>query len=125
MYRYLSTDDGRASFWADSAREEGGTILWQFASGEEGAAAILERLEPSRFVCEYYDGSVVEFDLETDGREGTDLTVTNRNVPEHAVPDAAAAWVSVLLNMKAVVDGGIDLRNHDGDRVLDRGFVDN
>lgn len=125
VYRFLATDEGRESFWADSAKENGGTIAWAFPNGSTAEAPILERNEPSRFVCEYFDGSVVEFDVESDGREGTELTVTNRNVPDDALEDVTAGWISVLMNLKAVVDNGIDLRNHDSDHVWDRGFVDN
>ncbi len=125
VYRFLSTDEGRASFWAESAQEEGGTIHWEFSSGASGDGAVLERIEASRFALEYFDGSVVEFDVESDGREGTDLTLTNRSVPEETTPEVAAAWVSVLLNMKSVIDSGTDLRNHDSDRSWDRGFTDN
>jgi hypothetical protein len=37
----------------------------------------------------------------------------------------AAGWVSVLLALKAAVDFGVDLRNHDPERTWSTGFVDN
>lgn len=36
-----------------------------------------------------------------------------------------AGWVSVLMAMKAAVDFGIDLRNHDSDMAWAQGFADN
>jgi len=34
-------------------------------------------------------------------------------------------WVSVLMAMKAAVDFGVDLRNHDPKRSWQQGFADN
>ena len=125
VYRFLSTDAGRASFWAEEAREENSEIHWTFPSGLTGAMKVLDKVPFSRFACEYIDESIVEFELEEDGRGGTDLTMTNRNIPEERLLEAAAGWVSTLMNLKAVVDEGVDLRNHSDDLNWERGFVDN
>jgi len=34
-------------------------------------------------------------------------------------------WVSVLMNLKARADHGVDLRNHDPARTWTKGYVDN
>jgi hypothetical protein len=34
-------------------------------------------------------------------------------------------WVSVLMALKAYVDHGVDLRNHDAARTWDQGYCDN
>ena len=39
--------------------------------------------------------------------------------------EVTAGWVSVLLAMKAAVDYGVDLRNHDETRTWSSGFADN
>ncbi|MGH9769506.1 MAG: hypothetical protein ACREAB_18940 [Blastocatellia bacterium] len=39
--------------------------------------------------------------------------------------EVIAGWVSVLMALKAAVDFGIDLRNHDPQRTWDEGFVEN
>jgi len=36
-----------------------------------------------------------------------------------------AGWVSVLMALKAAVDHGVDLRNHDPQRTWDQGYADN
>ena len=125
VYRFLSTDVGRASFWAEEAREEHSEIHWTFPNGNSGAMRVLDKVPFTRFSCEYVDDSIVEFELEEDGRGGTDLTMTNRGIAEEHLFRVAASWVSVLMNMKAVVDEGVDLRNHADDVNLDRGFVNN
>lgn len=124
VYRFLSTDAGRESFWAEVSTETDGEIAWVFPSGRSGVARRLESEEPRRFCCEYLDGSLAEFELEPDGHGGTDLTLTNRDLPPEAVDEASGHWIARLLNLKAVADQGIDLRNHDPDRTSERGFVE-
>jgi uncharacterized protein YndB with AHSA1/START domain len=124
VYRFLSTDVGRESFWAESAKEARGSIDWQFASGEAAPGRLGEHDEPRRFGVGYPDGSQLEFELESDGRNGTDLTLTRREVPEESVADALVHSVSLLMRLKAVVDHGVDLRSHDPDRTWERGFVE-
>jgi uncharacterized protein YndB with AHSA1/START domain len=125
VYRFLATDAGRESFWAEEAREADSRIRWLFASGERVETKVLAKEPSTRFECEYRDGTVVEFELEDDGRGGTDLTLTQREIPEGAIAASAIGWSSVLMNLKAVVDFAIDLRNHSADLSDDRGFVDN
>ena len=59
-----------------------------------------------------------------DNDGGTDLLLTERGVPAESRVSNHAGWVSVLLALKAAVDHGIDLRNHDPLRTWDRGYVD-
>jgi hypothetical protein len=125
VYRFLATDQGRESFWAEESKEIDGVITWAFTSGAAASKPVIEKTPSTRFACEYFDDSIVEFDLEADGRGGTDVTLTNRDVPDEALVEVTAGWVSVLLNMKAVVDNAVDLRNHEVDLSWDRGFVDN
>ena len=125
VYRFLATDAGRESFWAEEARESDDRIAWVFPSGERAESRVLEKEPSHRFVCEFPGGSVVEFELEEDGRGGTDLTLTQREIPEGLIADEAVRWSSTLLNLKAVVDFAIELRNHSADLSAERGFVDN
>ena len=76
------------------------------------------------FAVEYF-GSVTTFELTQDGRGGTDLTLTAAGVPPADRVEMTAGWVSVLLALKAAVDSGVDLRNHDPARTWDQGFADN
>jgi hypothetical protein len=50
--------------------------------------------------------------------------------PSHEIDESirmemAAGWVSVLMAMKAAVDHGVDLRNHDASRSWSNGYADN
>jgi hypothetical protein len=46
-------------------------------------------------------------------------------VPEADRVDVTAGWVSVLLALKAAVDFGVDLRNHDPQRSWEHGYAEN
>ena len=124
MFALLATDEGRASFWAESASQEGNEIFFRFPNGEMLRSRVLESQPPERIVLTYFSGSVVTFELtRSDG--GTDLTLSESGVPEHEVTENRAGWISVLLNLKARVDFGIDLRNHDPRRTWTDGYIDN
>ncbi|MDX1503960.1 MAG: hypothetical protein R3325_16495, partial [Thermoanaerobaculia bacterium] len=43
VYRALATDAGRAAFWAESAEERDGVILFRFVDGTTHEARVLER----------------------------------------------------------------------------------
>ena len=84
VYEALSTDAGRASFWAESAIERHGVIHFVFPNGVIWDARILKATPPRTFAVQYYGNSVAEFVLEEDGHGGTDLTLTDGGVPaEH------------------------------------------
>ncbi len=102
----------------------GDVIHWVFPSGLAGPMKVFEGSRPSRFVCEYISDSRATFELEYDGKGGTDLTLVKSNVPEGELAETAAGWGSVLMNIKAVADRGIDLRNHDSARTWEKGFFD-
>jgi hypothetical protein len=55
----------------------------------------------------------------------TVLELTASTVPAHDMVDLAAGWVSVLLNLKAVINFGNDLRNHERARTWLDAFIDN
>jgi hypothetical protein len=124
-YRLLATDEGRARFWAEEAKETTGVIAWRFPNGLTGTTKVIERDPPARFVVEYLGGTTATFELADDGAGGTDLTLSDRGVPEEHLAEVSAGWVSVLLTLKAAVDFGVDLRSHDQRRTWDTGFVDN
>lgn len=125
VYRALSTDAGRASFWAESAVEHDGTIHFVFPSGDTWDAPIIFAEPPHLYVVCYYDNSIATFKLEEDGRGGTDLTLTDVGVPVQHRTEVIAGWVSVLLALKATVDFGADLRNHAAERHWDAGYAEN
>jgi hypothetical protein len=125
VYQTLSTDGGRASFWAESAVEQDGIIHFIFPNHAEWKGRILEKDVPRKFKVEYYGGSITTFELDSDGKEGTDLILTDQGVQEEDRTEVIAGWVSVLMALKASVDFGVDLRNHDPNRTWDDGFAEN
>ena len=125
VYAQLSTNEGRAAFWAESAMEQDHVIHFVFPNQAEWKGKILENVPARKFKVEYYGGSITTFDLESDGGSGTDLTVTDQGVPPEDRIEVISGWVSVLMALKASVDFGIDLRNHDPKRTWDEGFVEN
>ncbi len=125
VHRMLASADGRRRYWAESAEEHDGTIHFVVPGGLECDGRVLENLPGRRFTAEYF-GWTVRFDLEPDDAgTGTDLTMTCTNLPEADRMEITAGWVSVLMAMKAAVDHGIDLRNHDPARSWWQGYADN
>ena len=124
VYRALATGEGRARFWAESAKERDGVIEFRILGYPPFEGRILERAPPRRFALEYF-GSRTEFTLEEDGVGGTDLTLHAEGVDEPARWEMVAGWVSVLMAMKAAVDFNVDPRNHDERRTWQDGYADN
>ena len=124
VYDALATDSGRASYWAESAPEDAGQITFHILNYEPFSGRILRR-EPSRAFAFEYFGTIVEFTLEDDSRGGTDLSLVATEVDESMRMEMVAGWISVLMAMKAAVDHGVDLRNHDPARSWVQGYVDN
>ncbi len=123
VYRALSTDEGRASFWAESAIEHDGHIHFEFINGMRYSGRILATDEPTRWSVDYFD-SPVEFRLAPDGSGGTDLEMCNHGLSAEAKEEVSPGWLNVLLPLKAWVDHGVDLHNHDPARSWDQGYVD-
>jgi hypothetical protein len=124
IFARLTTDAGRASFWAESTRQIDQLIEFRFPDETSCEAHILECDAPRRFALEYFQSRTV-FDLSADGRGGTDLTLTATGVSDDERCEVLAGWVSVLLCLKASADFGVDLRNHDPSRTWATGFADN
>ncbi len=124
VYEALATDQGRAAYWAERAPERDGAIEFHILSYPVFKGQILAREPPRRFALEYF-GTVVSFELEDDGGGGTDLALVATVPDESSRMEFAAGWVSVLLAMKAAVDFGVDLRNHDPSRSWSQGYADN
>jgi uncharacterized protein YndB with AHSA1/START domain len=124
VFDAVSTDSGRARFWAESTRKTNDTVHFRFPNRLEWSGNILERHPPERFMIDYF-GSRVTFQIDPNGDGGTDLTLIDEDTPGEDRYETLAGWVSVLMALKASVDFGIDLRNHDPARTWDQGYVDN
>jgi uncharacterized protein YndB with AHSA1/START domain len=125
VYQALSTDSGRDSFWAESAKEQDGVIRFVFPNRATWEGRILQAVPPHLFSVSYYGHSVTTFELADDGQGGTDLTMTDSGVPLQDRAEVIAGWISVLMNLKAAVDFGVDLRAHNPERHWDNGYVEN
>ena len=123
VFTVLDSDAGRAAFWAESAKELDGTIDFRFVEGTRYRARILERRAAEVFAVDYFGGEA-RFELTPDGEGGTDLLLTHRDVPAHDWHEVHAGWLNVLFPLKAYVDHGIDLRNHDPTRAWPDGYAD-
>ena len=110
------------SFWCERSRSEGKGFELTFINGHVEHVRILRR-EPSKAIGFTYFGSHVTLEFEEHER-GTDLCMTNDNVPRQEWEDVNSGWLNVLLPFKAWVDFGIDLRNHDVTRTLYHRFAD-
>jgi hypothetical protein len=120
----LATDQGRSRYWAESALELDGCVTFNILGYEPYRGRILKKRAPSQFALEYF-GTIVEFSLQDDGRGGADLSLVASQVDEAVRMEMIAGWVSVLMAMKAAVDHGVDLRNHDATRTWNDGYADN
>lgn len=124
-YDYLSTAVGRERFWAEEAPERDGHIHFRFSDGSHLRAKRLECAPPHLFSLRYFDGNVVRFLIEEAPGRGCHVTVEEHCAsPEQHVVNSPG-WVSVLLALKAAVNHGVDIRNHDPGRTWANGFVGN
>jgi len=123
VFAALTSDEGRARYWAEKTFESDGSIEFHFPNGETHHAQILEQTPPTRFEIRYFDAATA-FALE-EKSGGTVVTLSVCDAPEDDWLESYAGWVSVLMNMKAVLDFGVDLRNHDPDKSWDQRFIDN
>ncbi len=124
VFEALATERGRMTFWAAEAPEYEGIIHFKFSNGMTFESKVLEKQPSSLFAVEYFGGSRVEFQLVEDGVGGTDLTMTESQVPEGNRLIHLSGWIPVLLALKAAVDFSIDLRNNDPKRSWAEGYVD-
>lgn len=123
VYEAIASDEGRASFWAESARESDGVIEFVFANGYKHRARILESERPKRFAIEYF-GGFVSIDFAASGSGGTDLLLVHEGVNREEWNEVHAGWLNVLFPLKATLTFGVDLRNHDPSRSWDQGYAD-
>lgn len=123
-YRMVAGAEGRRRFWAESAPESGGVIQFVFPNGWEYAGRITHTEPPTLFQVEYF-GSQVTFHFKSDPAGGTELELIDRGVSNEDRTEVIAGWVSVLMSLKAVLDFGVDLRNHDPTRTWEQGYANN
>lgn len=124
VFQILSTPEGRRSFWADSAEGSGDHIVFRFSNGSVLRSRVISSDPGREFRLTYFEDSTVTFRLQGDPGGGTSLLLVEEGVPDRNWTENLAGWVSVLLNLKAAVDFGVDLRNHDPEHTWENGYVD-
>ncbi len=123
VFAALDSDQGRASFWAESAVEVDGHIEFQFINGYACRSKVLERRPPHVLSIDYIGGPA-QFELTADGMGGTDLLLTHGGIGPEEWNEVHAGWLNVLFPLKAWVTHAVDLRNHDPERSWDQGYAD-
>jgi len=123
VFAALDSDEGRASFWAESTVEVGTYIQFRFVNGYACKSRILERRPPHLLSIDYMGGPA-RFELTADCKGGTDLLLTHEGIGLEEWTDVHAGWLNVLFPLKAWLTHGVDLRNHDPERSWDQGYAD-
>jgi uncharacterized protein YndB with AHSA1/START domain len=123
VFGFWSTDEGREQFWAQKSRSASSSFWLSFPDGTEEECRALRTEPPGLFEFTYF-GSTVTIELESDGRGGADLTLTNTDVSAADYEEVYAGWLNILLPLKAAADFRVDLRNHDPTRTWRQGYVD-
>lgn len=123
VHAALDSDAGRAAFWAESAVLTDGHIEFRFINGYSCRSRVLERRPPGTWSVDYLGGPA-RFELNSDGRGGTELLLTHEGVSPDEWNEVHAGWLNVLFPLKAWLAHGVDLRNHDASRSWDQGYAD-
>jgi uncharacterized protein YndB with AHSA1/START domain len=118
---WLAPED-HIKFWAERSEQDAQGFRLHFIDGTVELCQITDVVSPSHIGFRYF-GSKVDIALAPRG-DGTDLTLTAREVPLSEWQDVFAGWLNVLLPFKAWVDFSVDLRNHDVTRTWHHGYVD-
>lgn len=124
VYEFLADADKRKQYWAVSADETDGLIHYRFLNDIETTGRILAS-EPGRLFTVEYFGTVTSFELASCDDGGCDMQMSCAQFDQAMRTELIAGWVSWLLTMRAAVDFGVDLRNHDAERTWIKGFADN
>lgn len=122
VYPYISTDDGREKFWVEKSTTRGNLLLLEFPNGMSTESKVLSVFEDKLYEIDYF-GSNATFELE-EHPDGTTVHV-RAAVASDEFTEVHSGWTSVLLNLKAVILGQTDLRNHHPTRNWDNHYVDN
>ena len=122
VFAALTTPEEHRRFWCERSTRTPEGYLLEFIDGTTSEVEILQRDDDGLFVVRYC-GSRTEFRVEAAGG-GTDVTLVATEIPAGDWLDVYAGWLNVLLPLKAWIDFGVDLRNHDPSRTWQQRFAD-
>ena len=123
VWEMLATDEGRESFWVERSESDGHVLSLSFSDGTTTTERVIREDAPHRLAITYL-GAEVTFVLEPDGDGGTDLLLEDRGSSDASRDEVTSGWLNVLFPLKASVDHGVDLRNHDPGRTWRAGWAD-
>ncbi len=124
MFDFWATDGGREKFWAERSEFRKDKFNLSFPNGNKIECRILNIIPGIALSFTYFNNSQVSVKL-SDADSGTILHLNEKDIPAENYAENYAGWVSVLMNLKAAADHGIDLRNHDENFIWNKGFIDN
>ena len=122
VFELISTDAGRAAFWAEESRTEGQRFLLTFANGAQVDCRVIRHQPPHLISFEYFGGSRVDFRLGANPDGGTDFEVTEAATGEWQ--DHYPGWVAWLYCLKGAADHGITLKSRSPSKTWQKGYVD-
>ncbi|HEY7782965.1 MAG TPA: SRPBCC domain-containing protein [Ktedonobacterales bacterium] len=129
VWQALTTPNGLAAWWAERAEIEpmdGGILRLHFSNRRILDSKVIMCRAPEYLAFVYFGGTRAAFELATNPAGGTIVTVTDSGFSsQQDYAETLAGWVSVLLALKAQVDFGVDLRNHNPVFSWEHGFADN
>ena len=118
----LINPEEQAKYWCERSTHSRAGYVQEFIDGTIAECQVVQRRDAELLVIRYFS-SLVEFKLEPAGT-GTDLTLTATEIPPEEWLEVYAGWLNVLLPLKAWLDYGVDIRNHDPSRTWRQRFVD-
>lgn len=122
VFEALTDPEQQQRYWCERATATASGYRFEFIDGTVADCEIVGRRTGEWLILRYFQ-SRVEIRLEA-AASGTDLTLTATDIPGPDWLEVYAGWINVLLPLKAWVDFGIDLRNHDPARTWRERFVD-
>jgi uncharacterized protein YndB with AHSA1/START domain len=129
VWQALTTPNGLAAWWAERAEIEptdGGILRLHFSNRRILDSKVIMCRPPEYLAFVYFGGTRAAFELAPSPSGGTIVTVTDGGFSsQQDYAETLAGWVSVLLALKAQVDFGVDLRNHNPAFSWEHGFADN
>jgi len=122
VFSFWTTDEGREEFWAEKSIKDDNFFNIMFFDGSTTEVLVISEKMPKIELI--FLRTILTITLNDDGNGGTDLLLNNKNIPAEDYESLSNKWISTLLNLKAVCDFGVDLRNKDNTKNYDNGYID-
>jgi uncharacterized protein YndB with AHSA1/START domain len=128
VWQALTTPAGITSWWSERAEiqpSDGGLLRLVFPNRRTLDSKVVQCRPQEMMSFVYFGGTRAQFDV-TSIASGTSVSVTDRGFSsQEDYAETLASWTSALLALKAYLDYGVDLRNHNPSYNWEHDFVDN